>query len=707
MCYKRITMRLKNKQNSKKIIYNLLIVDDDPGIIDTLKIVVNKEKFKVTGFTDPYEAIVAMKKEKFDILVLDFLLEKSTGKEIVKAIRKFNSEIYIILLTGYKDMAPPLKTLQELDIQGYCEKSDRFDQLILIIESAVKSIILTKKLIKFHDGMNQILDTVPSMYTLRPIKEVVNDIFNNLLDIAKVKNAFILCSSSSDFSTERNISMLRGVGKYNLDYKDLLHLVHDNFSSFIRKVFKDRIIIFENESIFLSLSNEFGEDCIAIYAECTPSLEIQDIIRVFLSNAQSSYNNAILHSIVSKKNNDLSTMLRQLHENIERQKSLENELHQSHKMEVLGRLTGGIAHDFNNILVVITGYSKMLLTRIKSSDPIYKKVSQIQIAGERASELIKQLLAFSRKQKLIRKPVFVNEIIMSIRIMVEAILSSTIEFEYNFCSTIWKALIDKSQLEQVLMNLIVNARDAMPNGGKIFIQTNNLPKEQVAQIQKTEMQSRDYVHISLADTGSGIPKKIVSKIFDPFFTTKSPGQGTGLGLSTVYGIVKQMEGYIYVESVVNRGTTFNIYLPKTDEKIVPEVGKKMKSSLKGNESILVVDDEKDVVIYIKSILSEEGYKAYSAFNADEAYSVYEKNKIDLVLTDIIMPCTNGKQLVQNLFARNERLKILFMSGYVNSDLIEQGFYFSENNFIEKPFTKAELIGKMRDIFDNEYKEMVK
>ncbi len=688
-------MRLKDQQNEDNNKYKVLIVDDDPGIIDTLKVVINKEKYSVTGYTDPDDAFNEMKNKNYDIMILDFLLEKVTGKEVVEQLRKFNNDIYIILLTGYKDMAPPIETLIEFDIQGYCEKSDRFDQLLLLIESAVKSITLTRKLIKFHEGMNTIIDSVPGLHSRNPLNDVVLNILKQVLNISTLKDGFFISCMEDTVQPIEEVSIMQGVGTYEIDAKELYTKIVSDCIEPIRETLKKKEIVLKEDKAYLPLINEFNDESTILCLEGNINSELYDIVKVFIKNAQATYNNTILHTIINKKNNDLNSMLGQLEQNISKRKSLEAELQQTQKMEVVGRLTGGIAHDFNNILLIISGYSDMLLKRLDKEDPLYHKVSQIKKAGDRATGLIKQLMAFSRKQHLNKKPLFVNEIIVSIKNMVDVILGSQIDLDCDLYEHLWKTMLDRTQMEQVIMNLVVNAKDAMPDGGKIIITSRNVAEENISSLNRPEIEVRDYIQLSVKDTGQGIKPDVLPNIFDPFYTTKKQGKGTGLGLSTVYGIIKQMDGYIYVESEIGEGTTFNIYLPRIDISDDQEDDESIEIELTGNETILVVDDEDEIKSYVSSVLSQNGYTVFKTNHPHEALELYNQNNIDFILTDMIMPEMNGKQLVQKLKEQDPDLKFLFMSGFVNSELIEQGIYYNKSNFIEKPFSPEKLLRKIR------------
>jgi signal transduction histidine kinase/DNA-binding response OmpR family regulator len=696
-------MRLKAQHTDGSEKYNIIVIDDDPGIIDTLGVIINNDKYNVTGFTNPDDALTEMKKGHFDIMILDFLLENFTGREVVEEVRKFNNEIYILLLTGYKGMAPPVETLVELDIQGYCEKNDRFDQLLLQLESAVKSIILTRKLIKFHEGMESIIGAVPDSFSFNPINDIISTIFQQVLEITKSEDGFFISCIEGNFREREKILFLKGIGKYDVDSEDLFTLVIDRHARALTEIFKENKIFVDDDMLYMHLTNEFNDESTAFVVECKSYSDITDIIRIFIVNAQATYSNAILHTIVNKKNGDLHTMVNQLEENIAKRTALEAELRQQQKMEMIGRLTGGIAHDFNNLLLIISGYSDILLNRIDKEDPNYSKISKIKIAGDRGANLIQQLMAFSRKQNLKKEPFSVNEIILPLKSMADVILGGNISFICDLQDRLWPAMVDKSQLDQVLLNLIVNARDATPGKGVITITSRNIPAESVAELHKPEMVKTDYVQLVVADTGQGISPDILPNIFEPFFTTKDQGKGTGLGLSMVYGIVKQMEGYIYAESSIGAGTTFTIYLPRTNwaKKNGEEVPVEHEQQVKCTESILVVDDEEEIKSYISIILEQEGYTIFKAKDPHHAIEIFKHNYVDLVLSDMIMPEMNGKQLIKYLNDIKPDFKFLFMSGYVNIDLVEHGNYFSRDNFIEKPFTTRMLLGKIRTVLQQD------
>lgn len=384
----------------------------------------------------------------------------------------------------------------------------------------------------------------------------------------------------------------------------------------------------------------------------------------------------------------------------------EEKLLQSQKMEALGQLAGGIAHDFNNLLTVINGYSKILIEDLSKDDPNRDFVEEIKTAGSRASDLTNQLLALSRRQVMQPQTLDLNKVTAEFHKILQRLLSENIDLKVVFESdTAWTEA-DPGQLEQVLLNLSVNAKDAMPEGGilSINISKANLIENQTQLLDN--IQPGPYVLFSITDTGSGIDAETRKKIFDPFFTTKEKGKGTGLGLSTVYGIVKQSGGHIEVESEKGEGATFKIYFPEVSpptESQLPPTHQTLTE--KGNETILVVEDEDLVRKWISRILTKQGYTVMTASNGEEAFSLWQDtppNTIDLLLTDVIMPKMSGKKLADLIHEKDPNFKVLYMSGYTDGELDHHGVLHQGIQLVQKPFETHILIEKVRDILDGTF-----
>ncbi len=387
---------------------------------------------------------------------------------------------------------------------------------------------------------------------------------------------------------------------------------------------------------------------------------------------------------------------------LEQERHQEEQLRQSQKLESVGRLAGGIAHDFNNMLTAINGYSDLTLRKLNADDPLRRNLEEIKKAGERSAVLTHQLLAFSRRQVLKPTVLNLNEVIIDISKMLNRLIGEDIQLNIVPESNLGFVEADSGQLTQVIMNLVVNARDAMPGGGTIIIETSNvyLDTEYVKSHIPTQIGS--YILLAVSDTGVGMSDEVKEQIFEPFFTTKKPGAGTGLGLSTTYGIVKQSGGYIWVESEIDKGTTFKIYFPHFDEEYIrPKENKVPQIIQTGTEMILLVEDEELVRNMSRQILEACGYHVIEAQNGIEALSVCaaQNEKIDLLLTDVVMPQMGGRELAEKLTDLHPEIRVLFASGYTDDAVIRQGIVRENMNFIQKPFTFDALALKVREILD--------
>jgi two-component system cell cycle sensor histidine kinase/response regulator CckA len=389
-------------------------------------------------------------------------------------------------------------------------------------------------------------------------------------------------------------------------------------------------------------------------------------------------------------------------------KSLEVQLRQAQKLEAVGRLAGGVAHDFNNMLGVILGYGDILQSQLPPEHPGIKSAIEMQKAARRAADLTRQLLAFSRKQILQPQVVNLNSLIEELSKMLRRLIGENIELLFHGDPAVARVKADPGQLEQVVMNLAVNARDAMPGGGRLGIETGNVVIDEAFARQHEPMRAGEYVLLSITDTGSGMAPDVITHIFEPFFTTKEQGKGTGLGLSIVYGIVKQSGGYIWVDSELNRGTTFRIYLPPTTEAATVGALQRRTSPIGGNETILIVEDDDSIREMMRIVLAQAGYNIIEARNGDEALSSLPRmtQPVHLLVTDVIMPgTTSGWDLARAVNATHPEIHILFMTGFG----IELDTFGMEVDptvlLITKPFSADLLVGKVREALDRGHGSM--
>jgi two-component system, cell cycle sensor histidine kinase and response regulator CckA len=368
-------------------------------------------------------------------------------------------------------------------------------------------------------------------------------------------------------------------------------------------------------------------------------------------------------------------------------------------MEAVGRLAGGVAHDFNNLLTVIGGYSALVLQRVVNNDPLKANVEEIRQASERASTLTRQLLAFSRKQVMQPRVLELNEVVGKMDKMLRRLIGEDIELRTVFDSALGQIKADPGQIEQVVLNMAVNARDAMPMGGKLTIQTANVDLDQRTMFRNRGLEIGRYVMIAISDTGVGMTEEIKAHLFEPFFTTKGVDRGTGLGLATCYGIITQSDGDIRVYSEPGRGTTFKVYLPRVDEAATVVKVEDANDLPRGTEAVLVVEDEASVRKLAAAVLTDCGYQVHEASNAIDALTMVEKNSYDLVITDVIMPKMSGKELYERLKVRVPDSKVLFISGYTDDALAHHGVLDADLCFLEKPFSPARLAQKVRAVLD--------
>ena len=391
-------------------------------------------------------------------------------------------------------------------------------------------------------------------------------------------------------------------------------------------------------------------------------------------------------------------------ENVTEQRLLEAQFRQAQKMEAVGQLAGGVAHDFNNLLMVMRGYTELLLSRLGANDPLRRNAEEIQKAADRATSLTQQLLAFSRKQVMQPKVFGLNAVVSDTEKMLRRLVSEDIELATILAPELGRIKADPDQINQVILNLAVNARDAMPQGGKLVIETANVELTQAFARQHPGVKPGPHVLLAMSDTGTGMDAETQARIFEPFFTTKEQGKGTGLGLATVYGIVKQSGGYIWVYSELGQGTTFEIYLPRVEEAVKATEGDIALSELPpGSETVLLVEDEKDVRKLSREFLEGCGYQVLDAKDGAEALQIAERHDdtIHLLMTDVVMPRMNGCELAQSLTLLRPEIKVLYVSGYTGDAIEQHGIREQGTAFLQKPYALDALARRLRQLLEAE------
>ncbi len=389
----------------------------------------------------------------------------------------------------------------------------------------------------------------------------------------------------------------------------------------------------------------------------------------------------------------------------EKMASLQEQLRQAQKMEAIGHLAGGIAHDFNNILTIIKGRSELALLKLAPGDPLRDNIEEIKKASARAASLTQQLLAFGRRQILEVKVLDLNVVLLDLNTMLRRVIGEDIELVVLPGEGLGKVKADPTRIEQVILNLAVNARDAMPNGGKLILETADVELDEEYAHGHVSATPGRYVRLSVSDTGVGMSRELKQHIFEPFFTTKE--KGTGLGLSTVYGIVKQSGGNIWVYSEPGRGTVFKIYLPRVDEQAEPQLeGVQWEEAPRGKETVLLVEDEEAVREVTTEFLKRQGYTVLEAPKGEDAFRICRKYQgaIDLTVTDVVMPGMSGRELAGHLAFMKPGMKVLYMSGYTDDAIVRHGVLEKGVNFIQKPFSLVKLAQKVREVLDRECDE---
>ncbi len=384
------------------------------------------------------------------------------------------------------------------------------------------------------------------------------------------------------------------------------------------------------------------------------------------------------------------------------QRRLQQQLLQSQKMEAVGRLAGGIAHDFNNLLTVITSYSDLLLEDLGTDDPKRSDVEQVRKAADGAAALTRQLLAFSRQQVVEPRVVSLNAVVESLQKILRRVLGEDVDLATTPGADLGAVRADVGQLEQVLMNLAVNARDAMPTGGKLTIETGNVEHDPAFARGQGAAAVRQFVMLAVTDTGVGMDEATKARIFEPFFTTKAPGKGTGLGLATVYGIVQQSGGFIWVYSEPGHGTTFKIYLPRVDAPAEGAVVAAVGPVARGTETVLLAEDSAAVRAVARQVLERQGYTVLEAPDGELALQLAQRHSgpIHLLLTDVVMPGMSGRQLADRLALARPDMKVLYASGYTDDSVVRHGVLEEGTPYLQKPFTPESLARKVRDVLDS-------
>ena len=671
---------------------NILIVDDLAENLYFLESLLKGSGFSVETAVNGKAALEKLEKTDVGLIISDILMPVMDGFELCRLVKKDEKlkEIPFVFYTSTYTEKKDEEFALELGASKFLLKPQEPDKFIKII----KDIIEDTKTGRLKSEPAHINDdeTVFKLYNER----LINKLEKKMLDLEEEKRV--------RFKIEKEVTMLahalKSIGECVsvTDMDDKILFVNDAFTK-TYGFSKDELI---GRSITIISSKNNPKELLDTVRSQTRSGGWKG--EFLQKNKQGNDFPVALTTSIIRDEQGKAAAIVGVSSDITERRELEEQIRQAQKMEAIGRLAGGVAHDFNNILTVINGYSELLLMGLKKDDPMYNNLKEIESAGHKAGSLTRQLLAFSRKQVLQPIVLDINNVINDLNKMLQRLISENIELKTILEPNIGRIKADPGQIEQVIFNLVINARDAMPLGGKLTIESKNIMYKDPYLWEDLMIEPGSYMMLAISDTGTGMDKETKSRIFEPFFTTKKESEGTGLGLSTVYGIVKQSGGSINVYSEPGIGTTFKMYFPCVAEEAV-EIPKKPSSavSLRGTETILVAEDEDNLRDLACMIFRTHGYHVIEAANGGSALLKCEKYKdpIHLILTDVVMPEMSGRELVERLLLIHDEMKVLYMSGYTDDAIIQHGILEEKVQFLQKPFTPMSLLEKVRTILDSE------
>jgi len=670
---------------------NVLIVDDKNENLYFLESLLKGNGYNVKTALNGQQTLDQLYNSKFDLIVSDILMPVMDGFELCRRTKKDDK-------------------LKDIPFVFYSATyTDKKDEEFAFSLGASKFIIKPQEPEEFLKNVRDIIkDAQSGKIKSQPLHldedEEILKLYNERLVNKLEKKIFDL----EDEKKERR--------KIEKEVNMLAHAIK-SISECVSVTDMNENILFINESFIqtygYSKDELVGKPISLVRSHYNPKELVDNILpqtlsggwkgELFQRKKDGSEFPVALSTSVIRDEKDKAIAMIGVTSDISERHQLEEQIRQAQKMEAIGRLAGGVAHDFNNILTVINGYSELLLLSLKEGNPIFKKLEEIYRAGQRAGSLTKQLLAFSRNQVLQPVVLNINYYINDLDSMLRRLISENIEFTTILDPNIGRIKADPGQIEQVILNLVINACDAMPLGGKLTIESKNTVYKDPYYWEDLKIEPGTYLMLSVSDTGTGMTQEIKSRIFEPFFTTKKEGEGTGLGLSTVYGIVKQSGGFINAYSEPGIGTTFKIYFHCVKESAA-KISKTVPSadSLKGTETILVTEDEDNLRNLACEILRTHGYNVLEAENGSSALLKCEKYQepIHLILSDVVMPEMSGAKLVERLISIHSEMKVLYMSGYTDDAVIRHGILEEKVQFLPKPFTPLSLLEKVRTILDS-------
>jgi PAS domain S-box-containing protein len=645
--------RIPEIQNPESEIIKVLLIEDNPGdarLLREMLIEAGINKFNLVHVKRISEGLNRLRQDNFQVILLDLSLPDSHGLETVDRVCNAAPYVPVLVLTGLDDEALAIRAVRK-GAQDYLIKGQMDGNLLV---RAIRYATERKR-------------------TEEALKES-EDIFNSFMEHSPIY-VFFKDENARPIRLSRNYEQMLG------------RPVHELLGKTMDELFPSE------------LAKGMVEDDLRILRDGKPFEVVEELNGRIFETTKFPIVKQGKPSLLAGFTIDITERKHAAEE----MANLQEQLRQSQKMEAIGCLAGGIAHDFNNLLTVIKGYGQLSLLGLKEDSPLRGNIEEINRATDRSADLIRQLLIFSRRQVMEMRVLDLNILLQNLDKMLRRVIGEDIELVTLLAEDPGRVKTDPGQIEQVILNLAVNARDAMPSGGKLTIETANVELDETYARRHVAVTPGRYVMLAVSDTGVGMTPEVRDRVFEPFFTTKEKGKGTGLGLSTVYGIVKQSEGNIWIYSEPGHGTIFKIYLPQA-EGLLEEVKEKVvgEELPRGSETVLVVEDEQEVRKLAVRILRGQGYKVLEASNGTDTLTICKEQKdpFHLILTDVVMPQMSGCQLVEQLRRVYQNFKVLYMSGYTDNTIVHHGVLERGINYIQKPFTVGALADKVREVLDN-------
>lgn len=638
--------------------WKVLVVDDNPGDRRLYRIYLEDsadQNYKIWEAETAEEALVLCEKIQPDCVLLDYGLPAMTGLEMLQRIGAERGDLpfAVLMLTGHSDRQTVAETLRHGAHDYLLKNITTPAYLERAVQNAIQKFELEQQRKEAEQAFREIEQRFRNAFASAAIGMYVADLEGKLIE---VNEAYCrITGYSAEELIGRSLDDLIHPDDIERNHAEHRQLVSGEKTSFVL------------EKRYMRKSGDF------VWVRSSMSLV--------------------------KDRNGLPVQTISLSEDISARHQLEEQLRQAQKMEAVGRLAAGVAHDFNNLLTVVIGYADLVAAQLSEDSDLRSEIEEIRHAGERGASLIGQLLAFSRQQLLRPEVVELNKVVRGLEKLMRRLIGEDVEMIVHLHEDAGRVKTDRTQMEHVLMNLAANARDAMPNGGRLIIETKPVRVDDKA-AGPPDLPPGSYVMLTVSDTGHGMSAEILSHIFEPFFTTKGRGQGTGLGLATVYGSIKQSGGTITAQSEVNRGTTFRIYLPATENEVEPIVAEPKTVVPRHTATILLVEDDPAVRLFLKGILGDEGFTVLESETAAEGLRLARVSQFNLLLTDVVLPDLSGPELVSRVRNINPDLKVLYMSGYTDHALFRQNTLVEGSAFLQKPFTRTAVLEKIAEILSS-------